>query len=130
MPRTIMSPELYPAAAGTREGRPRRVAGRGGASSEVDDDRLHLRVFRDAFVATFAAEAGFLEAAEGDLVRVAGGVVGADEPVLEALRHAHHPRHVARVEVRREAELGRVGALDHLVLALEGEDGRGRDRKS
>src|SRR5712692_8142184 len=45
------------------------------ASSQVDDHGLHLGVLFDALVAALAAEAGLLEAAERDLVRVTGGVI-------------------------------------------------------
>src|SRR5436305_14775367 len=79
-------------------------------SAQVDDDRFHLRVFRDPLVATLASEAGFLEAAERDLVRVAGGVVGADQAVLELPGHPNEPRHVARVEAGRQPARAGVGA--------------------
>src|SRR5438093_877520 len=55
--------------------------------AQVHDDRFHLGVLLDPLVASLAPETGFLEPPERDLVGVAGGVVGPDEPGLEALAH-------------------------------------------
>src|SRR5713226_3198100 len=96
------------------------------ASSQVNDYALHLGVLLEALMAALAAEAGLLEAAERDLVRVAGGVVGADQAVLELLGHAHETRRVLRVEVGGQAEGGVVGAPDDLLFGVEEQDGRGR----
>src|SRR5919198_4276930 len=95
-------------------------------SAQVHDDRFYLRVLLDSLVASLAAEAGFLEPTERDLVGIAGGVVGANEPVLEPLGHPDEACHVARVEVGGQPELGRVGAPDPLLLCVEGEDWSGR----
>src|SRR5437660_9989395 len=86
--------------------------------AQVHDDRFHLGVLLDPLVASLAPETGFLEPPERDLVGVAGGVVGSDEPVPELLGHPDEARHVARVEVGGQPALGRVGAPDYLLLRV------------
>src|SRR5437773_10078975 len=82
------------------------------SSADVDRHRLHLGVVLDSLPAALAAEARLLEPAEGNLVVVAGGVVHADQAVLEALAHPHHARQVPRIEVGGQAEGGLVGAAE------------------
>ena len=56
--------------------------------------------------------------------------VDADDAALERLGHAPHARHVARIEVRRQAELGVVRHARSLRLILERDDRRHRARTS
>src|SRR5437867_8229152 len=88
----------------------------GSTSRQIYDHGFYLGILLDAFVPAFAPQPRLLEASERDLVGVAGGVVGPDQAVLELLGHAHEARHVLRVEVRGEPELGGVGAADDFLL--------------
>src|SRR5437773_825291 len=92
------------------------------SSGDVDDDRLGLQVLIDPFLAALAAQTRLLEAAERDLVSVAGRIVDADQPVLEALGQAQRSPEVTRVHVGAEAVGRGVGARDDLVDRVEGED--------
>src|SRR5215475_7981753 len=85
-------------------------------------DVLRLQKLHQPFVRAFATDARLLHAAEGR------GRIG-DEPAvepdhaeLELLGDAHATAHVLGVEVRDEAVLGVVRALDHLALGFEGLD--------
>lgn len=88
--------------------------------------RNHLRdlVLRDAIQRSLPAETGLL-----DTAKRRGGVrdktrVDADHADLEVLRHAVHALDVAREEVPRQPDVGRVGQPDDLLLGLEREQAR------
>src|SRR6476469_2451634 len=85
---------------------------------------LGLEPFVDAVLRSFPADARLLHAAERrDLGRDDAGV-DAEDAVLQGLGHAPDPRHVAAVEVARQA-IGRVVGLAHrLVLGGEAADPR------
>ena len=94
-----------------------------GAASRhaTDTDVLDHQVFVDAVLRALASEARLLHAAERcDLVRDQAGI-DADHAALEALGDAKHARDVARVEIGRKAELGRVGQRHGLVFGREAE---------
>ena len=87
------------------------------ASAPVAADVFHLHEGLHAEAGALAAEAGLLEAAEGD--RRAGdlGAVDRDHAELQRAGHAVDAARVLRVQVGDEAVLGGVGAGDGLGLA-------------
>src|SRR4051794_38113262 len=98
------------------------------ASDSADAQVLELEPLLDAVLRALAPDPGLLDAAErrdlgGDDARV-----DADDPVLEALRHAPDATDVAAVEVRREP-VRRVVCLSHrLLLGVEaGDPGNGAE---
>src|SRR5213082_532070 len=87
-------------------------------------DAAHAEVcdfeeFLDAVFRAFAADAAFLHAAEGGDLGRDDALVDADDAVFEGLGDAPDAADVAAVEIGREAELGVVGHLDRVLLALE-----------
>src|SRR4051812_13252183 len=90
----------------------------------ADQHVFHLEVFLDAVLRAFAAEARVLHAAERRHLGRDDAGVRADDADLHPFRDAEDAADVAAVEVAGEAELGVVGELDHLVLALEADERR------
>src|SRR5882724_12329786 len=79
-----------------------------------------------SILGTFAAEAGFLDAAEGrDLGRNDSGV-DADNSVLERFRYAPNAGHVSPVEVSSQAEFRVIREGNGLRFRLELEERRDR----
>jgi hypothetical protein len=101
-------------------------AGDAAALSLLTPHVLDLEVVLDAVLGAFAAEAGFLHAAEGRHLGRDDAGVDADHAVFQRLGHAPDAAHVAGVEVGGEAELGVVGHADRLGLVLEAEQRRHR----
>ena len=74
------------------------------------------------FVRAFAADAGLLHAAERRRRIGDQAAVEADHAEIELLGDAHAAAQVLGVEIGDETVFGVVGALDRLVLGLEGLD--------
>src|ERR687894_2930782 len=98
-------------------------AGRTLARDTAQRDVLDVEVLLEAVVPALAPEAALLEAPERRLRRGRQPVVGADDPVLEALGEPDHASDVAGVVVGGEAVDGVVGPPDRLLLGLEGHEG-------
>src|SRR5713226_10779631 len=73
---------------------------------------------------TFAAEAGFLHAAEGRDLRRNDSGVDADNPVLERFGDAPNAGHVSPVEVRSQSEFRVIREGNSLRFRLEPEEWR------
>src|SRR6185369_13970220 len=87
---------------------------------------LDLEEVVDAVLRALAPEARLLHAAEGrDLVRD-DAHVHAHDARLERLGGAEDAAHVARIEVRAQAELAVVRERDRLRIVLEAEERRHR----
>src|SRR5215813_12682053 len=94
-------------------------------------DSAHAQVFDlqevlDAVLRAFAAEAGFLHAAEGRHLGGDDARVDADDAVLDLLGHAPDAADVPAVEIGGETKLGVVGEADGVLLGLETEEWRDR----
>src|SRR5262245_2651404 len=61
-----------------------------------------VEIIVDALVTAFAAEPGFLDAAERRLDRCDQPLVDADHAVFQAFHDAHRPPEIAGVEVARQ----------------------------
>ncbi len=85
----------------------------------LDIDRFQLGVVVERGERVLAADAGLLEAAEGDFDRREIVVVDPAGAGLQVSDDAMRPRQVAGEDAGGEAELGVVGASDHLVLGIE-----------
>src|SRR6266566_3096040 len=66
-------------------------------------NRLDLHILIHPLFTTFAAQTTFFKAAEGDFMGVAGGIVDADEAVIQALRDADDARVVVGVKIAGQA---------------------------
>jgi exopolysaccharide biosynthesis WecB/TagA/CpsF family protein len=100
----------------------RRPFSRGPARPGSDPHALGLQIGVDVFEAALAAKAAHLVAAEGH-ARVHGEiVVHPDRTGADALHRRHRLVDVARPHAARQAEAGGIGAGDHLVETVEGQD--------
>src|SRR5262245_1518868 len=99
---------------------------RGRCQDELPAHRhvLRLEELHQTLVCALAAEARLLHAAERCRRIGDEAAVEADHAELELLRHAHAAAQVLGVEVGDEPVLGVVGALDRLLIGLEGLDRR------
>src|ERR1700689_2413641 len=92
----------------------------------ADADVLDLGVIEDSVLGSFAADAGFLDAAEwGHLSRDDAGVQS-DDSVLDGLGNSPAPPEVARVEIGGQAEFRVIGHCDRLCFAVKFEERRHR----
>src|SRR5207302_5537326 len=101
-----------------------RVRGGAVGSTDVEGDGFYLHVLLDPLASPFAAQAALFESAEGDLVRVAGRIVHADEAVLQRLARPDDAAQVARGQVGGQPKGGVVGPRDDFVIGVEGEHRR------
>src|SRR4029079_17982379 len=85
-----------------------KVGDRDASFDAADAEVLELGVVEDAVFGALASHAGLLHPTERRDLRRDDAGVEPDDPVLERLCDAPRARQVARVEIRREAELGVV----------------------
>src|SRR5579859_1770590 len=97
-------------------------ARRAAADLELDADVPELGIELERVQATFSADAGLLGAAEGRAEVAQEPAVDPDHADLELGRDALGARDVAGEKRGAEAVAGVVGALDRLLLAVEGGD--------
>ena len=115
--------------ASRRDGVLTRRSGVASAQSPAKQTYLVSTYSSMPYFDAFAADARLLHAAERrDLGDDEAGV-DADHAVLERFGDAPDAADVARVEVRREPELGAVRELDHLVVGREADQRRDRTER-
>src|SRR6266436_392902 len=94
-----------------------------------DTAEAHIFDFEElvhSILGTFAAEAGFLHAAEGRDLRRNDSGVDADNSVLEGFRDTPNAGHVSPIEVSSQPEFRIIRESDSLRFRLEPEERRDR----
>ena len=89
---------------------------------ELNEHRLEVQEFVDAVFRAFAADAGFLDAAEGGDFRGDEACVHADHAELQALADAPGAGEIAREGVGGEARAAVVGEAECVLLGLEADE--------
>src|SRR5271157_3474421 len=89
------------------------------SNSAVVSEKIHWCSLSMGKIILMTVDAAFLHAAEGGDLDRDDALVNADDAVFERLGDAPDAADVAAVEIGGEAELGVVGHLDRLGLALE-----------